>query len=177
MPQDRYNFDKQFDSDIEVDLSKLNTRWYDDQMLSNEQDAKISARREARKAKYKKEKEKDVKVISPEDVIIEKKREKREINKKTTILLIFVFIGVIVFVGFQGAKLTSLQLEKKAAEKELAALNEKVEQLSDELRELDSDEYIENSARSELHMIRKGEVMYIVDPGTKAEDSDSNGAK
>ena len=174
MPQDRYNFDKQFDTEIEVDLSKLNTRWYDDQILSNEKDARITARREARKARY--IKNTDVKVISPEDIVEGKRREKRKIKTSRAVVLAVAFALVIAFVANAGIKLTSLQLEKKAAERELAALTQKVDQLSDELRELDSAEYIENAARSELHMIRKGEVMYIVEPGPE-ETPEENSAK
>ncbi len=172
MPRDRYNFDEQFD--IDVDFSKLNTKWYDDQILSNEKDAKITARREARKAKY--AKNADVKVISPEDITEGKKKQKKKIRTGRAVVLMLALAGVMALVGVSGVKLTSLQIEKKAAEKELARLEEKVAQLNAELKELDSEEYVENAARSELHMIREGEVMYIVDPGTE-EEAKEDGAK
>lgn len=165
MPQDRYNFDKEFD--IDVDLSQLNTRWYDDSILSTKKDAKITARREARKARL--AKDADVKVISPEDIKEAKRIEKKKINIGRTVLVSLIFIGVIALVAVSGIKLTSLQLEKRAAEKELAGLKEDLQQLEAELNEIDSDEYVENAARSELHMIKDGEVMYIVEPGLKDE--------
>ena len=168
MPKDRYDFDAEFD------ISRFNTRTYDESILSNEPDERIAARREARKAKY--TKTADVKVITPEDIDRGKVRKKRKIRTGRALLFSAVFCGVLAIVAVQGIKLTRLQIERHNAMAELKALEEQAAQLQNELAELDSQEYIENAARSELHMIKNGEVMYIVNPAP-AEPEKKDGAK
>jgi cell division protein FtsB len=41
-------------------------------------------------------------------------------------------------------------------------LTEKQAELKNELSQLDNEEYIEQEARSELHMIFPGEIMYVI---------------
>ena len=71
-----------------------------------------------------------------------------------------------------GVKLMNLETKKQQAQEELKKLQAKEEELNAELRELDSEEYIEQEARSELHMIRDGEVVYVV---TLPEDENKEG--
>lgn len=156
--KDRYNFD--------VHTS------FDEFYLDSSADEKITARREARKAKL----AKDVKVITPEEILATKRKKKYKIELSKLIVAVVVVAAVLAFLVVAGIKLTNLQVEKRAAEKKLESLNEKVNQLQAELSELDSDEYIENAARSELHMIRDGEVMYIVNPDL-GEAKDENAPK
>ncbi len=155
--RDRYNFDQEFN------IKNYNTNYFDDMFLSTKEDERISARRRARIEKA----NRDVKVISPED--LEKadqarKKKKVKINRTRSLAFAAAFIIVLVIVAVSGVKLTKLQVEKKEAEKKLEQLTQKQEQLTAELQELDSDEYVENSARSNLHMIKEGEVMYVVNP-------------
>ena len=49
-------------------------------------------------------------------------------------------------------------------EAKLEALQEKLDQLEDELTRVTSDEYIEQQARTHLRMIYTGETVYIVVP-------------
>ena len=167
--KDRYNFDAEFD------IERLNTHTYDDVLLSNKADEKITARREARKARI--AKESDVNVITPEMIEQHKIKKKRKVHAGKILAGIGVLLLVVAFVGAAGLKLTKLQIEKRNAEKQLKALTEKTEQLANELQELDTDEYVENAARSELHMIKEGEVMYIVNPDLDKKDTTEQTAK
>ena len=169
MAKDRYHFDEQFNID------DFHVHSYDDKLLSTAKDPAITARREARKARL--AKESDRRVIMPEDIQTGKKKKRHKVRVGRVLLFSAAVIAVLAFVGVQGVKLTKLQLEKKEAQKELEVLEQKVEQLEDELLELDSDEYVENAARSELHMIKDGEVMYIVDPGQEDTQKNTDGAK
>jgi len=165
MPKDRYGFDAEFD------INMFDTHMYDDTLLSTDKDEKITARREARKAKL--AKNSDVNVITPEDIDRGRKVRKHKARTSNVILVGLAFVAVMFVVIRLGIRLVSLEVEKKAAQAELASLELKVEQLEAELKELDSEEYIENAARSELHMIKNGEVMYIVDPGTEETKEES----
>ena len=160
--KDRYNFNSEFD------IEKFNTHAFDDTILSTKEDEKISARRKERKEKA--ERAKDVVVIKPEDLSHPITKKRLKINLGRLSLSLLALVVVVAFVVVAGLKLTRLQVEKKAAQKKLDELTLKTEQLEAELQELDSDEYIENSARSNLHMIKEGEVMYIINPDLDTED-------
>ena len=158
--KDRYNFD-------------AHTSF--DEFYLGSTDEKITARREARKARL--AKRADVAVITPEEILETKRKKKYKIEVSKLAVAILVVAAVLAFVVIAGVKLTNLQVEKRAAEKKLESLNQRAAQLQDELSELDSDEYIENAARSELHMIRDGEVMYIVNPDLGEPEPDENAPK
>ncbi len=167
--KDRYHFSEKLDKE------KSGDRFYDDYVLSTAPDDRISARREARR-------ERAVKKAEPAapafvELAKQKPRARKNIRWGRLILAALVFAAVIVFAGYEGVRLTRLQIEKMQAQKELANLNMKLDQLGDELEALDSDEYVENSARSNLHMIKDGEVMYIVNPDLGKEDESESGAK
>lgn len=158
-------------------------------MLNKGEDEVISQRRKARKEEAKRKADKAV-TISPEvikgnvherpSLSTKKVKAPRKKHSFKTIALLFVlFAGVTAYVVVTGLKLTNLQLQKRDAEKQLEALTEKTDSLQQELQELDSDEYVENAARSELHMIKDGEVMYIVNPNLDeaSENADENTVK
>ncbi len=166
--RDRYNFDTKYD------VEKFNTHRFEDRYLSTEEDERIKARREARMSK----KAKKVKVDSSDsDSVVstsEKPRKKIKIKWGRFALMLLALAIVAVIVVVQGLKLANLKIEKRNAEKQLDNLTQKKEQLQAELQELDSDEYVENAARSELHMIREGEVLYIVNPDLETEEQDGS---
>lgn len=162
--KDRYNFDKEFHN-----LERLGTNDFDDMYLSTKEDERIAARRQARIEKA----NRDVNVLKPEDLQKAeqaRKKKKIKINRRRAFAFIAAFVIVIAIVAVSGVRLTKLQVQKRNAEKELDKLKQKKEQLEAELQELDSDEYVENSARVNLHMIREGEVMYVVNPDLEKEE-------
>jgi cell division protein DivIC len=64
-------------------------------------------------------------------------------------------------------RIVELKKEKAAAEARLEELQEKLDQLEDELTRVTSDEYIEQQARTQQKMIFPGETLYIVVPPEK----------
>ena len=164
--KDRYGFDQEFNR------KNYQTNYFDDKFLSTKEDAEIAARRQARIEKA----NRDVNVLKLEELKKGeeiRKAQKRKINRSRAVIICLVFVGVIAFVAVSGSKLTKLQLTKREAQKELDALKQKTEQLEAELQELDTDEYIKNAARIELHMMEEGEVMYVVNPGLVSNEPGS----
>mgnify|MGYP002857619308 CR=1 FL=1 len=99
-------------------------------------------------------------------------------NRKAVRIIVVLFLMVsCAFLGYSGVRLMNLEAEKKAAEDKLSASKIREEQLEAELRELDSEDYIEQEARSELHMIKDGEIVYIVDAPNKTAEEESEGAE
>ena len=150
---------------------------YEEKLLSNEEDREISARRNARKEEARRRA--DVRVPLPAEIIQgnvhervslgKPKAPRKKYNLKKLILAVGVLAIAAAFVINAGLKLTNLQLQKRDAEKQLQSLKEKADSLTAELQEIDTDEYVENAARVELHMINDGEVMYIVNPQLNEE--------
>lgn len=94
----------------------------------------------------------------------ERKERRRRINRNRRIVLAIIAIIIIGFLGLVGNNilaLNRLKQEKAEKEKELEKLRYQQEALTEELEQVNSDEYIEQQARSDLHMIRPGETLYI----------------
>jgi len=165
--KDRYNFDSEFN------IEKLNTGLKFDEFYLYGSDRKIAERREARKAKN--VKRFGNRAISKEEALAAKREKRTAHEKRKFVAGIFIIFAVLVVLAASGKGLLDLTAEKRAAQEKLKSLNEKAAKLENELTELNSDEYIENAARSELHMIKDGEVMYIVEaPEDEAPDGETS---
>ena len=103
-------------------------------------------------------------------------RKRRAVRAITRILLVVTICVVIGLLSKSIYNIFALQTEKKEKEAELEALQNQILKDEDILEQVNSDEYVEQQARSELKMIKEGEVLYIVrDDGTKVEvDEDGN---
>ena len=110
---------------------------------------------------------------------------KRRNRRRLVILGIFIVLCVVIgLVGKSVVNLVQLESEKKAREAELEALQQEIEKDEATLKQVNSDEYIEQQARSELRMIKEGEVLYIInsdgsktqvdEEGNPVEDEDEN---
>ena len=101
--------------------------------------------------------------------------EKKQASKRTTEEKIrnskrrvrfWLCLTALLAVAFLAARTSfhvrELQLRKEEAEARLEELNKTKAQLTEELREVKSDEYVEQQARSELRMIFPGEVLYVL---------------
>lgn len=75
--------------------------------------------------------------------------------------------------NFIADRITELRMQKGISEYKMNR------DLGATLKEVNSDEYIEQQARSELRMIKEGEVLYIINSdGSKTEvDEDGNPVK
>ncbi len=68
---------------------------------------------------------------------------------------------LIIFAARTVDTLAGLQEQKIQAQQQLDTLVKQRDQLESELKEVQSDEYVEQEARSELRMIYPGEVLYV----------------
>ncbi len=75
-------------------------------------------------------------------------------------IVIIVFLAVTANILYQSY---TLRQEKRAVEEKLLQLQRKQAELEERLRQINTDEYVEQAARSELHMIKNGETMYVID--------------
>ena len=99
-------------------------------------------------------------------MLCQPKLQKKKAKKRRKIM--FIAIAVLLVAGFVFGRavyrISELKKEKAQAEAKLEALQEKLDQLEDELTRVTSDEYIEQQARTHLRMIYPGETVYIVVP-------------
>ena len=86
-----------------------------------------------------------------------------------------VFVGILIVMGFFIAMLVKniigLHVEQNELKTQEAQLTEKRDELTEELKNVDDLEYIEEQARKLLRMIKPGEVLYITDDVTSSEAS------
>ena len=132
------------------DTSKRSAPAYDEVI-----DFEVVRRERREKRKEKLEKKKPVE----KDAFSKRKAAKR---RRFVILCTAGVLFVAAVVVSAGINLWNLNKEKQETQAELDALVRKQNALENELSQLDSEEYIEQEARSELHMIFPGEIMYVI---------------
>ena len=110
-------------------------------------------RREKRKEKLEKKKPAEKYAFS---------RRKAAKRRRFVIFCTAGVLFVAAVVVSAGINLWNLHKEKQETQAELDALVQKQNALENELSQLDNEEYIEQEARSELHMIFPGEIMYVI---------------
>ena len=102
---------------------------------------------------------------------------KRRNRRRLVILGIFIVLCVVIgLVGKSVVNLVQLESEKKAREAELKALQQEIEKDEATLKQVNSDEYIEQQARSELRMIKEGEILYIINSDGSKTRVDEEGS-
>jgi len=92
-------------------------------------------------------------------------------KRRRVALWTLVIIAIFAVVLRMGLKVYTLNQEKSAVEESLKALQDKQSKLERELDQVESDEYVEQAARSDLHMIKPGETLFIINENDAATDS------
>ncbi len=128
-------------------MSKL-----DERALNNTPSEQQKARRERRR-----------KQIEQKEANTAANREyRRRRNRRFLLAIAVAAILIALFaVALSAMKIFELQESKASAEKELTALENREEGLKEELKQVESDEYIIEQARSVLRMIFSGEILYV----------------
>ena len=120
------------------------------------------------KARETRKRNREILVKNQQTVTPEKpsKRKKIKLNRKRNFysIMTIIVIAVICVSVFNVISVNS-QLAEVAAERDIL-LNEK-EMLLYELQNVDSEEYIEQRARTTLKMIKPGEIYYVVPKETE----------
>ena len=96
------------------------------------------------------------------------------VRRRLTPLLIFflalAIVGYFVFTAVDGViNNNSIDLQSAALQEEIADLQWDADQLSALVGYLDSDEYIERTAREELGFVRVGEEAFAIDAPLRSE--------
>ena len=90
-------------------------------------------------------------------------KAKRAKSRKRTMLVLFLVVAVAgTFTVRSIQRMVSLTRERAMVQAQLEELEKRRSELENELLMVNSDEYVEQQARSQLHMIKPGEVLYIV---------------
>ncbi len=101
----------------------------------------------------------------------QKARRRAAARRRRIVVAVFVLVGifVVVTVGRSLVNLIELEREKAATEEKLAQLEYQQGNLEEELQQVNTDEYVEQQARSELKMVKPGEILYLMS-GEDASD-------
>ena len=103
-----------------------------------------------------------------------RKRNKRGMSPARWIMTIIV-IGLMVGIGLVAKNIVGLTIEKRALTQQNSELTNKRDDLTAELENVNDLDYIEEQARKLLHMIKPGEVLYILNGGNqRPEGGDTN---
>ena len=113
--------------------------------------------REERRQKRKEKLEKKIPVEKDPISLRRQAKRRRFVLVCTAGILLVAAIVVSACIN-----LWKLSKEKEEAQAELDCLSQEQAALENELSQIESEEYIEQTARGELHMIMPGETMYVV---------------
>jgi len=107
------------------------------------------------------------------------KPDKEELSRRMTgkrsrkrMIYGFVALALVLLIGYSVFSLITLKMEAARAKQELGELKREKAALVEELKHVNSDEYIEQKAREELKMILPGETLYIISDGESDEKKD-----
>ncbi len=95
---------------------------------------------------------------------MQKKKTKKRLRKKIKlihILLPSLFIYVAIIYYNQNKMLEELQFKKEQNISEVNQLNDEIEDLTDQIENSNSLEFIERIAREDLGMVKPREIIYI----------------
>ena len=85
-------------------------------------------------------------------------------------------IALAVAIVFLVKNIIGLHLEQNDLKKQETSLEERRDELTEELKNVDDLEYIEEQARKLLRMIKPGEVLYILDDASTEADGEGSEA-
>lgn len=86
-----------------------------------------------------------------------------------------VFLAGLAVVLYYGYSVFQVESEQERVEAEKAALMAEKARLEEELRHVTDPSYIEQQARTELRMIRPGEILYVLPEKDSKENKEGNG--
>ena len=127
-------------------------------------DTTVTKAQEERRAKREAEREKK---LANQKTPEEKRRI--AIHRLVVLATILAIFGIAAVIGNTASQVFDLMNQRDEAQKRLDAVTKNRDQLQEELSNVNTDEYVEQNARSELRMIYPGEVLYIT-PGSPEEE-------
>ena len=121
-------------------------------------------RRKKREAAGRKSRRKKKTEDSSEIMAVEpkKNKKKRRIEPRRVFIYAVILIVLAGVVGWKAYNIGTLNAELKAVQQEKKELKAQKEELQQELKTVDDPAYVEQKARENLHMIKPGETLYIL---------------
>jgi cell division protein FtsB len=100
-------------------------------------------------------------------------KKKRKKGSLTTNKLVGITVGIFLILILLSSlnNIVDLKQKEHVAQEEVAALRAQKTEMEKTADEADSDEYIEQQARTWLKMARKGDMIYIMDGDPLLQDS------
>lgn len=99
----------------------------------------------------------DIKKENITDIPVVKKK-----NKIITIAIIVVTIGALVYVGVSLTRIIGLSAEKHSEQIRNEELIHQKEDLTGQLNNIESPEYLEKIARRDLKLVKKNELLFVL---------------
>lgn len=96
----------------------------------------------------------------PHAVERKKKRHSRK-RRRRRLIYLTVFLLFAVTVGFAVRNIVVLKLEQNELRAKQEELQQEKKDLEQELSRVGDQDYIEQQARKQLHMVKPGEIMYV----------------
>lgn len=90
------------------------------------------------------------------------RKAKKKLNTGRLVLSLIVLF-LLIGCAFSIKKIVTLHIEKNHLEKTHKELEQKKDDLTAELKNVNELDYIEEQARKQLKMIKPGEVLYVLD--------------
>lgn len=103
-----------------------------------------------------------------------KRRRTRYRFDKTRLIMSIVFIAILVYFAVSVKNIVSLKIEQQELKKQHAELKLEKDKLSKELKSVNDANYIEKQARSQLNMIKPGEILYLTDKNKQSNNEKQN---
>ena len=83
-------------------------------------------------------------------------------RRRSRNLIVFAIVAVVLYTfAGQGIRLYSVKAQERRLEEEIKAQEIKNQILKEQIKILQSDEYIEKVAREQLGWIKQGEIQYV----------------
>ena len=98
-----------------------------------------------------------------------KVRRSQLIRRKTLMLIVFLLVFALL-ATMCGKDIVRLKAENIALRKQQAELEKQRDELKEELKNVNNQEYIREQARKQLRLLNPGEILFIFDDEEAPED-------
>ena len=105
--------------------------------------------------------------------IEERRRANAVRRRRKKVLTLFAVIVAFVFLGTMcGKDIVRLKAENRALKKQQIALEQQRDELQEELKNANNQEYIREQAKKQLRLLNPGEILFTFDEEEPQEDAE-----
>ena len=98
------------------------------------------------------------------------RRRRKKLLTLVAVVVIFVLLGTMV-----GKDIIRLKAENRALKKQQIALEQQRDELQEELKNANNQEYIREQAKKQLRLLNPGEILFTFDEEEPVEDAEKDG--